>query len=673
MYDDEGNQVYEPEEARRFFADKENLMVAVTDDADNSSIRLLLGASINIRDVLGLDQTLRTTATKFNMMFNVKTFNRDLVTRDFATKASVREGKEKATMDYLLEGMYGTTRSSYLKLENARMIVRHSKKIDENVMGSRGRHIDAIFIENAQQERFLFPTRQLAPARAMTQHINHGGGFADAVGAQIQRMAQDYSNLGQASNYVASNQEMLGESAMSIREACRSRMKNMKKCFERLQRISGYVTEAQRIEDQAKTLNETEDNEILPEDYNVLGETLTAEGVEPLGEGVIRSVYEAMKSCADDAEGLEEGRDPKVGYDDVACPTCKGKEDLVKSCRTCKTQGYMPFPNLILGHFVSDKAFKKLLGGQLDVTSKPPFMNGEHMPQFSSKIAELAFKVAETAPLVKNDSLSNLLTFTASQLDRSSNSPGTQKALVMLAQKSLGAIKDVGFEPKIDLHGKEKGVKTPKTDDDGLAEQAQAIREFDAWLDSYSPTRILSEWDEDEYDNDRFPGDSDPLSHRSGAREDAAERAAERVSDNFDPQAFLASHGSDFGWDDDSLEGDDLSYDKSYILSSLDHYLSKQVEAESGFKDMDMENTANDLWPAVAPLLTAKGYSLSEAELGPEDLMRGDMVIPTNQGLSLKREVTKATSTDPVTGEEVPADTSYVSRLRTLAGMPWNK
>ena len=671
MYDDEGNQVYEPEEARRFFADKENLMVAVTDDADNSSIRLLLGASINIRDVLGLDQTLRTTATKFNMMFNVKTFNRDLVTRDFATKASVREGKEKATMDYLLEGMYGTTRSSYLKLENARMIVRHTKKIDEMVMGSRGRHIDAIFVENAEGERFKFPTRQLAPARAMTQHINHGGGFADAVGQQIQRMAQDYSNLGQASNYVASNQMVLGESAMSIREACRERMKNLKKCFERLQRMSGYTAEAQRLEEQANLLNETEANDALPEDYNLLGEQLTAEGIEPLGEGVVRSVFEAMKYCAENAQEIAEGRRPAVGYDDAACPTCYGREDAVDDCPTCHGTGIENFPNKILGQTVSNVAFKKLLAGRLDVADKPPFMKGEQMPRFSSKIAELAFKVAEVAPLVKNDSMANLLTFTASQLDRSNNSPGMQKALVVLADKSLNALHVVGREEMKKMAPRSK--KDGSDEDGDLAEQAQAIREFDEWLDNYSPGRVLSEWEEDEYDNDRFPGDSDPLSHRSGAREDAIERASERVADSFDPQDFLKSHGDDFGWGDDTLEGDDLKYEKAYIISSLDHYLSKQVESESGFKDVDMEDTAEALWPAVAQILKGRGYMLSEKDLSSDDLLRGEMVIPTDQNQSLKREVTKPTSTDPATGEEVPAGTEYVSRLRTLAGMPWNK
>jgi hypothetical protein len=78
-----------------------------------------------------------------------------------------------------------------------------------------------------------------------------------------------------------------------------------------------------------------------------------------------------------------------------------------------------------------------------------------------------------------------------------------------------------------------------------------------------------------------------------------------------------------------------------------------------------MKNEAKNVWDQVEPLLTQAGYSLSEDALG---FSRSDIVIPTNQGEDLKREVTKASDTDPFTGEEVPVDSSYIERLRTLAG-----
>ena len=121
MYDDEGTQVYEPESARRMFAKPENLLVSIVDDGDDSYIRLYLGKSTDIDDVMGLDQTLRQTATKYNMLYNVKRMGKELSPADFSTTESVTENKDESPMNLLLEGMYGTTRSSYLKLENARL------------------------------------------------------------------------------------------------------------------------------------------------------------------------------------------------------------------------------------------------------------------------------------------------------------------------------------------------------------------------------------------------------------------------------------------------------------------------------------------------------------------------------------------------------------------------
>ena len=195
MYDGDGNQVYEPEQARRFVVEKENLLVSLIEDGEDiKEIRLYIGKAISITDILGLIQTLRTATTKYAKRgtFTVKRSGQENINvANFATRSSVTETEANTQMN-ILEGMYGTTRRSYLKLPNARMVVKHSRKIDEMVNGSRGRHIDAIFVENVQGERFLFPTQQLAPARAMTQHVNHGGGFADMVGhLEVARVKHD--------------------------------------------------------------------------------------------------------------------------------------------------------------------------------------------------------------------------------------------------------------------------------------------------------------------------------------------------------------------------------------------------------------------------------------------------------------------------------------------------
>ena len=635
MYDDEGTQVYEPESARRMFAKPENLLVSIVDDGDDSYIRLYLGKSTDIDDVMGLDQTLRQTATKYNMLYNVKRMGKELSPADFSTTESVTENKDESPMNLLLEGMYGTTRSSYLKLENARMIVRHSKKIDETVIGSRGRHIDAIFVENAVGERFLFPTRQLAPARAMTQHVSHGGSFADQVGAEIIRMATDYANLGAASGYIAQNAGGLCAAAKGVRESCRNRMYEMRKCFERLYRAGGYVAESTRLAEAANVL--TENDSENPIDTSDLREMIVVEGRD-LDEAVLMSVAEAMLACPvteDDGEDI--GKEAK-------CPACGGKgltADMNKTCVACGGSGVESVK--VAGRRVPKQAWESFKSGKLELFNPPSDEmadtdgKGAGKPRFVNVDAQLSYLLGQIVPEVKNDGMLNFLSYVSEELHKPNNAD-RQKALRMIA---LQAIKLAGLT----------FVPAPS------AQRNEAVREFEEWIGGYD-AGVLNEHDPDDHDYGWEPTDAD------------IEPTAEEVVNDFNVQDFLETSGEDFNWGlGDTPE--EKEFDKKFIVSLLNNYLNKKLYDAMGLEGdlYDFSADAETLFDKdVAPVLADAGYSLSES-----DLSREDILIPTDQDEDLKREVTKSTSTDPTSGEEVEADTDYVSRLRTLAGMPWNR
>lgn len=639
MYDDEGNQVYEPDAARRMFAKPANLLVSLIEDGDDSYIRLYLGKSTDLNDVMGLDQTLRRTATKYNMLYNVKRMGKELSPADFSTTESVTENKEENSMNLLLEGMYGTTRSSYLKLENARMIVRHSKKIDETVIGSRGRHIDAIFVENAVGERFLFPTRQLAPARAMTQHVNHGGSFADAVGAEIGRMATDYANLGQASGYIMQNAGGLCESASTIRESCRNRMYEMRKCFERLYRTGGYVAESARLAEAANVLTE---NDSAPLDTTELRGTLTVEGHE-LDETILISIAEAMKACPvseDDAD---------VAPGDSKCPSCQGKgltPDMNATCPTCGGSGVESIS--VAGRMIPKAAWESFKSGKLELFNPPSDEmsdadgKGAGKPRFVNADAQLSYLLGQIVPEVKNDALLNFLGYVAEELHAPNPAP-RQEALRRVA---LHAIRLAGLT----------FVPSPSQ------QRNEAVVEFEEWLGGFNAETVLAE------DGD----DGDDKDYGWEPTDDDIEPTAEEIVNDFDAQDFLQSSGEDFNWGlGDTPE--EKEFDKKFIISLLNGYLNRKLESALGMDGdlYDFTGAAADLFAAdVEPLLTDAGYVLSENELSRDDVI---ILIPSDQGEDLAREVTKATSTDPTSGEEVEADTDYISRMRTLAGMPWNR
>jgi len=91
--------------------------------------------------------------------------------------------------------MTGTTKSSYQKMENAKIIIRHTKSVNEEIKGARSRSIQGIFIDNNKGERFAYPFKYLAGARALAQHVNNGGHPYDEKGQSLIKMAEQYIAL----------------------------------------------------------------------------------------------------------------------------------------------------------------------------------------------------------------------------------------------------------------------------------------------------------------------------------------------------------------------------------------------------------------------------------------------------------------------------------------------
>ena len=105
--------------------------------------------------------------------------------------------------------MYGTKTISYQKLENTRLIIKHSQQLsDDMAPGARSRNIAGLFVENADGERFKYPFIHLAGARAMQRHVANGGVPYDAIGESIIRMSEEIAQLKSFGNYVVRNDLM---------------------------------------------------------------------------------------------------------------------------------------------------------------------------------------------------------------------------------------------------------------------------------------------------------------------------------------------------------------------------------------------------------------------------------------------------------------------------------
>jgi hypothetical protein len=381
LYDENSQAVTEPEKARRMICHPKNLMVSLRDDDDNSRITLSIGRSTDINDVMGLNQKLRVLATKYNMLYSER--NNTLTNinpKNFAELASIAEQKDSRMLVY--EGMYGTSRSSYLRLENARMIVRHKTRIDDSKIGARGRCVETVFIENAAGERSLMPSTNLMAGRAMTQHVNQGGGFADPVAQQINELAMDYRNLHTGARAA------ITESAGMVREACRTKMGKLRKTFERLSRATSYATEAADLAATRTLLHET-DQPVTDSRIDELRQLLNGE-----------HSHEVYESC------------------------CKALDEMRSVTMTT-----------VLGQPVAAGAWQAFWNNnQLDLSGQPTFAH-----RLKSKLDDLAYRLSEISSVVKDDGLSTLFNKVAERLPGETNEE-TRKIYYSIAMRALRAV-----------------------------------------------------------------------------------------------------------------------------------------------------------------------------------------------------------------------------------------
>jgi DNA-binding PadR family transcriptional regulator len=118
----------------------------------------------------------------------------------FVKDGIVRKGyvittKGKDMLGEGFSGWTGSARKSVNQLENARIVVKHKRTVDEEKRGARTRQIESIFIENAEGERFKFPSTNVTAAKAMARHVQEGGAPFDDFGQHIYGVMEELNQL----------------------------------------------------------------------------------------------------------------------------------------------------------------------------------------------------------------------------------------------------------------------------------------------------------------------------------------------------------------------------------------------------------------------------------------------------------------------------------------------
>lgn len=143
-------------------------------------------------------KSLRLFAKRNMLSFDVRDIAKSgLNLRDLKHANKNAEILDKDDIKVTESKLYGTRRSSYQKLENVKLIVRHSKPIvDETIPGARSRNIESFYIENSLGERYRCPEgTTINGARALARHVKNGGQLNDDFGKHINKILSEMNAL----------------------------------------------------------------------------------------------------------------------------------------------------------------------------------------------------------------------------------------------------------------------------------------------------------------------------------------------------------------------------------------------------------------------------------------------------------------------------------------------
>ena len=238
----EGIVTNEPAEARFFDFDYNGLgKVSASLDEEEGLTVIYSKDFMENQDEMTQDawydflKELRVFAKKRMLDYNVRDITKsNLTKRDYKFLAK-RPGDGTMTESKL----YGTSRVSYQKVGEARIVIQHTENINQESATGRTQKIGKIYIESADGERFRYPYKHLTGARAMARHVAEGGNTYDDFGKHIVGLSEEMSKLRKFKNYM-SRSAVMAESLAGYTDIVKERIATVKKEIASLQKPAYY-------------------------------------------------------------------------------------------------------------------------------------------------------------------------------------------------------------------------------------------------------------------------------------------------------------------------------------------------------------------------------------------------------------------------------------------------
>jgi len=215
--------------------------------------------------------------------------------RDYEFQAKSGEG------NMMESKLFGTAKVSYQDLGEATLIIRHNQPVNAELAAGRTMHIESIYIENAQGERFLYPNKSINGARALAEHIKAGGTPYDSIGQHVIGLSEELASLRKFKNYVG-RQEQLSETMGDITSKVMERIDQIKETIHKLQRPAYYKQFAEAFE--------AREEQMIPEE--VMNDWVDRLTIRTFNEE-LKSVFPYIYKLVDDIELPVK----EIGFDDL--------------------------------------------------------------------------------------------------------------------------------------------------------------------------------------------------------------------------------------------------------------------------------------------------------------------------------------------------------------------
>ena len=269
---------------------------------------------------------LRYFAKKRLLNFDTRDINKsNLNRRDYKFLSNQTPGDNTMSESK----MYGTSKTSYQDIGNARLAIKHNAPINQELASGRTQHIEAIYIESSEGERFKYPYKHLNGARAMARHVSEGGNAYDDFGKHVTGLSEELSKLRKFKNYM-SRSNVMAEGLSDYMDIVIERIQTVKKTLEQYQRVGSYGEAVENfkttvLEDVPTDVAENwidqltirqfneELKDVFPYIYKLVSEANKAKELGPLDlEGYTVYEDETDNDTADALDGIKDSIDNTI-------------------------------------------------------------------------------------------------------------------------------------------------------------------------------------------------------------------------------------------------------------------------------------------------------------------------------------------------------------------------